>query len=70
MHQCVDLLGVKLAHPASLYQLDGILEGCRLVKSMLKGFIDQRVGRCMASALASIDLYEQLTTLFLGYALQ
>jgi hypothetical protein len=39
----VDLLGMKLARIASLYQLDGILEGCRPVKAMLKGFTDQRV---------------------------
>jgi hypothetical protein len=40
----VDLLGIKLAHLASLYQLDGILQGCRLVKVMPKGFTDQRTG--------------------------
>jgi hypothetical protein len=39
----VDLLAVELARLASLYQLDGILEGCRPVEAMLKGFIDQRV---------------------------
>jgi hypothetical protein len=42
--QCVDLLGMKLARPAYLYQLDSILKGCRLIKVMLKGFTDQRVG--------------------------
>jgi hypothetical protein len=29
---------------ASLYQLDGILKGCRLVEAMLKGFTDQCEG--------------------------
>jgi hypothetical protein len=49
---------MELACPTGLYQLDGILEGYRLVKSMLKGFTDQRAGRCMIPALASMDLYE------------
>jgi hypothetical protein len=35
---------VKMARPASLSQLNGILEGCRPVKAMSKGFIDQRAG--------------------------
>jgi hypothetical protein len=61
---------MKMACPVSLYQLDGFLEGYRPVKAIPKGFTDQRAGRCMDVALASIDLYEQLTTLFLGYAPQ
>jgi hypothetical protein len=68
MCRCVDLLGMKLACPTSLYQLDGILEGRRTVKSMPKGFTDQHVGRCMVSTLVSMDLYEQLTTLLPGNA--
>jgi hypothetical protein len=52
----VDLLNVKMACPASLFQLNGILEGCRLVKAMPKGFIDQRAGRGMVIALTSMDL--------------
>jgi hypothetical protein len=35
---------MKLARLASLYQLNGILKGCRPVKAMLKGFTDQRAG--------------------------
>jgi hypothetical protein len=64
----VDLLGVELACLAGLYQLDGVLEGCRLVKPMLKGFTDQYAGRCMIPALTSMDLCEQLIALFLGNA--
>jgi hypothetical protein len=64
----VDLLGIKPARLASLYQLDGILEGWRPVKAMSKGFIDQRARRSMVAALASMDLYEQLVVIFLGYA--
>jgi hypothetical protein len=56
--QRVDLLGMKLACPASLYRFDGILEGCRSVKAMPKGFSDQRAGWSMVAALASMDLYE------------
>jgi hypothetical protein len=41
---CGSQLDMKLAHPAPLYQLDGILEGCRPIKAMLKGFIGQRAG--------------------------
>jgi hypothetical protein len=37
---------------------------------MLEGFTNQRVGKCMVSTLASMDLCEQLTTLFPGYAPQ
>jgi metal-dependent HD superfamily phosphatase/phosphodiesterase len=36
----VDLFDVKLARAAGLYQLDDILEGYRLVKSVLKDFTD------------------------------
>jgi hypothetical protein len=49
---------MELACPASLYQLDGVLEGYRPVKSMMKGFTDQRVGRCLVLTLTSMDLYE------------
>jgi hypothetical protein len=35
---------------------------------MLKGFTIQRVGWSMVAALASMDLYEQLTAIFSGYA--
>jgi hypothetical protein len=35
---------VELELLTSLYQLDGILEGCRLVEAMPKGFTDQRAG--------------------------
>jgi hypothetical protein len=38
----VDLFGMKLAHLASLYQLNGILKGFRPVEAMPEGFIDQR----------------------------
>jgi hypothetical protein len=62
----VDLLGVKLAHPVGLYQLDGILEGCRLVKVVLKGFTNHRAGRRVIPTLASMNLCEQLIALLLG----
>jgi hypothetical protein len=52
------MLGMELACPAGLYQLDGVLEGCRPVKSMSKGFTDHHAGRCMVPALTSMDLYE------------
>jgi hypothetical protein len=61
MHWCVDLLGVKLARVAGLYQLDGVLEGSRPVKFVPKGFTDQCAGRRMIPTLASMDLCEQLT---------
>jgi hypothetical protein len=57
---------MKLACPAGLYHLDGILEGCRPLKAMLKGFTNQRVGRCMVQTLTSMDLFEQLPALLLG----
>jgi hypothetical protein len=50
------LLGVELTHSASLYQLNDVLGGCRLVKATPKGFTDQRVGRCVVPTLASVDL--------------
>jgi hypothetical protein len=64
----VDLLGVELASLAGLHQLDGILEGCRLVKSVLKGFTDQHVERWMVPTLASMDFCEQIAALLLGNA--
>jgi hypothetical protein len=39
-------------------QLDGILEGCRLVKAMLEGFTDQCVRRYVVPTLTSMDLCE------------
>jgi hypothetical protein len=59
---------MKLACPVGLYQLDGVLEGHRPVKAIPKGFTNQRAGRCMILALASMDLYEQLAALLSGYA--
>jgi hypothetical protein len=64
----VDLLGVKLTRLAGLYQLDGILESCRPIKSVPKGFSDQRAGRCMVPGLTSMNFCEQLTTFLLGDA--
>jgi hypothetical protein len=60
--QCVDLLGLKLAHAVGLYQLDGVLEGYRSVKPMPKGFTDQRAERRMIPTLASMDLCEKLAS--------
>jgi hypothetical protein len=60
---------MKLACHVGLYQLDDILESSRPVEVMLKGFTNQRAGRCMVPTLASMDLYEQLATLLLGNAL-
>jgi hypothetical protein len=59
--RCVDLLGVNLARATGLYQLDDVLEGYRPVKSVLKGFTNQRAGRRMMLTLAFMDLCEQLT---------
>jgi hypothetical protein len=58
LRQCVDVLGVKLARATGLYQLDDVLEGCRPIKSVPKGFTDQRAGRRMI--LTSMDLCVQL----------
>jgi hypothetical protein len=58
LHWYVDLLGVKPVRVIGLYQLDGVLEGCRPVKFVLKDFIDQRAGRCMILTLGSMDLCE------------
>jgi hypothetical protein len=67
-HEGVDMLGMELACLAGLYQLDCVLEGCRPVKSMLKGFPDQRARRCMVPALTSMDLCEQVAALHPGNA--
>jgi hypothetical protein len=55
--RCVDLLGMELALILSLYQLDDVLEGCRLVKAMPKGFTDQCAGRCVVPTLSPMDLF-------------
>jgi hypothetical protein len=49
---------MELACPTGLYQLNGVLEGCRPVKSMPKGFTDQHAGRCIVPIVTSMDLYE------------
>jgi hypothetical protein len=59
---------MELARLASLYHLDNVLEGCRPVKAVSKGFTNQCVGRCMIPTLASMDLCEQLIALFPGNA--
>jgi hypothetical protein len=42
---------MELACPASLYNLDGVLDSCRLVKVVPEGFTDQGAGRCMVPHL-------------------
>jgi hypothetical protein len=64
----VDLLGVELTRLAGLYQLDGVLESCRPVKSVLKGFTNQRAGRYVVPTLTSMNFYEQLAALLPGNA--
>jgi hypothetical protein len=64
----VDLLGVELTRLAGLYPLDDVLESCRPVKSVPKGFTDQRVGRCMVLTLTSMNFYEQLAAFLPGDA--
>jgi hypothetical protein len=64
----VDLLGVELTHLAGLYQLDGVLESCRPVKSVPKGFTDQHAGRCMVPTLTFMNFCEQLTVFLLSDA--
>jgi hypothetical protein len=58
LYWCVDLLGVELARSVSLYQINGVREGCRPAKAVLEGFTDQHVGRCVVPTLASMDLCE------------
>jgi hypothetical protein len=55
---CVDLLGMKLACSTSLYHLDSLMEGYRLVKAVPEGFTDRHARRCMVPTLASMDLSE------------
>jgi hypothetical protein len=52
---------MELACLTGLYQLDGVLEGHKPIKFVLKGFTDKRAGRCMVPSLTSMDLYEQIT---------
>jgi hypothetical protein len=54
----VNLLDVKLAHSASFYQLDGVLESRKPVEAMLEGFTNQRARRCVVAALATMYLYK------------
>jgi hypothetical protein len=68
MCQHVDLLGVELTRLLGLYQLDGVQESCRPVKSMLKGFTDQRARISMVSTLTSMKFYEQLAAFLPGDA--
>jgi hypothetical protein len=66
LRRCVDLLGMKLARVTGLYHLDDVLEGCRPVKSVPKGFIDQRAGRHVIPTLTSMDLCDRLAVLLPG----
>jgi hypothetical protein len=69
LRRCVNLLSAELARSASLYQLNGVLEGCTLVEVVLKGFADHHAGRCVVPTLTSMDLCEYLVALSPGYAL-
>jgi hypothetical protein len=64
----VDLLDVELTRLAGLYQLDDVLESCRPVKSVPKGFTDQHAGRCVVPTVTSMNFYEQFTVLLPGNA--
>jgi hypothetical protein len=68
MCRYVDLLVMELTRLTGLYQLDGILESCRPVKSVPKGFSNQHAGRCMVPTLTSMNLYEQLVAFLQGDA--
>jgi hypothetical protein len=59
---------MELACLTGLHQLNGILEGYSPVKSVLKGFTDQRAGRCMVFTLTTMDFYEQIVALLSGDA--
>jgi hypothetical protein len=59
---------MKLTCHADLYQLNDILESCRLVKSVLKGFTNQCAGRCMVPTLTSMNFCEHLAAFLLGNA--
>jgi hypothetical protein len=59
---------MELACPTGLYQLDGVLESCMPVGAVPKGFTNQCAEKCMVPTLASMFLYEQLTTLLPGNA--
>ena len=60
---------MELACFAGPYQLSRILECCWPVEAMPKGLANKRARGGMTSALASMDLREQLTALSLGNAL-
>jgi hypothetical protein len=66
--QHVDLLGMELTRLTGLYQLDDVLESYRPLKSVPKGFTNQRAERCMVPTLTSMNFCEQLTALLLGNA--
>ena len=59
---------MELACFAGPYQLSRILECCRPVEAMPKGFTNKRARLGMTSTLASMDLHEQLAALSLGNA--
>jgi hypothetical protein len=59
---------MELTRLAGLHQLNGLLESCRSVKSVPKGFTDKRAGRCVVPTLTSMNFCEQLTALLLGNA--
>jgi hypothetical protein len=66
--QHVDLVGVELTRLSGLHQLDDVLESCRLVKSVPKGFTNQRAGRCVVPTLTSMNFCEHLAALLPGNA--
>jgi hypothetical protein len=66
----MDLFRVELACLALLNQHSRILEGCWLVEAVPEGLPNQRASCRMTSALALMDVHENLMAFFLGNALE
>ena len=66
----MNLLFKKLTSFTCSNQLSGVFERCRPVKTLSKGFFDQRYVRGMGPTDSSMDVVEQTNALGLGDTLE
>ena len=66
----MDLLGVELTRSTLPDQVDRIIESCRPIETLAKGFANKSARGGVGSALAFMDIGKKLDALFPRNALQ
>ena len=64
LRRLVDLLGMKLARLASPHELHGVVERRGPVEAAAEGLAHEGAGRRMVPVIPTMDVSNQLTSLF------